>query len=233
MSRSRGVRARALGVLLALLGSGNAAAAQGVLPRPDPAFDGVIGRTAAESTPHFPAPARAPKGAPNVLLVLTDDVGFGASSAFGGQIPTPTLDRLAAAACATRGSTPRRCARRRARRCSRDATTTRRHRHDHGVRDRLYAATTRNDAAGASARSPRCCARTDTAPRGSARTTTCRTGRRARPDRSTCGRQRLGFDYFYGFIGGDTDQWHSALYEIHAAARGARAAGDDRRTSTG
>jgi len=55
----------------------------------------VIGRTAAASTPDFPAPVRAPQGAPNVLLVLTDDVGFGASSAFGGSIPTPTLDRLA------------------------------------------------------------------------------------------------------------------------------------------
>jgi arylsulfatase len=36
-----------------------------------------------------------PKGAPNVLLIMTDDTGFGASSTFGGVIPTPTLDRLA------------------------------------------------------------------------------------------------------------------------------------------
>jgi arylsulfatase A-like enzyme len=37
----------------------------------------------------------APKGAPNILVILTDDVGFGASSTFGGPIPTPTMDRLA------------------------------------------------------------------------------------------------------------------------------------------
>ncbi|MFV0245038.1 MAG: arylsulfatase [Qingshengfaniella sp.] len=44
----------------------------------------------------FPAPPRAPKGAPNVLLVLTDDVGFGATSTFGGPVPTPNFDRVAA-----------------------------------------------------------------------------------------------------------------------------------------
>jgi arylsulfatase A-like enzyme len=46
---------------------------------------------------HFPAPAPAPAGAPNVLLILTDDVGFGASSTFGGPIPTPAFDALARA----------------------------------------------------------------------------------------------------------------------------------------
>jgi arylsulfatase len=44
----------------------------------------------------FPAEATAPEGAPNILLILTDDVGFGATSTFGGPIPTPTFDRLAA-----------------------------------------------------------------------------------------------------------------------------------------
>lgn len=39
---------------------------------------------------------KVPKGAPNILLILTDDVGFGASTTFGGPIPTPTMDRLAA-----------------------------------------------------------------------------------------------------------------------------------------
>jgi len=71
--------------------------AQEVLPRPDPAFKGKIGRTAAESTPDFPKAITAPKGAPNVLLIMTDDVGFGASSTFGGAIPTPTFDKLAKA----------------------------------------------------------------------------------------------------------------------------------------
>lgn len=44
---------------------------------------------------HYPPIPKPPKGAPNILLVLTDDVGFGACSAFGGSIPTPNLDRTA------------------------------------------------------------------------------------------------------------------------------------------
>ena len=78
-------------------GKGAAGPPQGsVLPYPDPEFRGVIGRTTADSKPDFPQPVSAPEGAPNVLLILTDDVGFGASSTFGGPIPTPTLDALAA-----------------------------------------------------------------------------------------------------------------------------------------
>jgi arylsulfatase A-like enzyme len=46
---------------------------------------------------NFPSPPRAPSGAPNILLILTDDVGFGATSTFGGPIPTPTFDALARA----------------------------------------------------------------------------------------------------------------------------------------
>ncbi len=68
-----------------------------VLPAPVPPFEGALGRTVATSAPpHYPAPPTAPKGAPNVLLIMTDDVGFAASSTFGGPIPTPTFDRLAA-----------------------------------------------------------------------------------------------------------------------------------------
>jgi len=68
---------------------------QDVLPRPEQPFKGHIGRTVEESTKDFPQEVKAPKGAPNVLLILTDDVGFGASSTFGGPIPTPTMDRIA------------------------------------------------------------------------------------------------------------------------------------------
>jgi arylsulfatase len=71
------------------------AVAQETLPRPEPKFQGRIGRNAKESTPDFPKDVKAPAGAPNVLLIMTDDVGFGAASTFGGPIPTPTLDRLA------------------------------------------------------------------------------------------------------------------------------------------
>jgi len=66
------------------------------LPPPtDPPFKGTIGLTLKDSTPSWPALYTAPKGAPNVLVVLLDDVGFGNTSAFGGPIQTPTLDSLA------------------------------------------------------------------------------------------------------------------------------------------
>ncbi len=58
-------------------------------------FDGVVRRNAADSEPDFPPLVRAPKGAPNVLVIMSDDVGFGATSTFGGSIETPTFDRLA------------------------------------------------------------------------------------------------------------------------------------------
>jgi hypothetical protein len=51
-----------------------------VLPIPQPQFGGVIGRKASESTPDFPKSVTAPDGAPNVLLIMTDDTGFGCSS---------------------------------------------------------------------------------------------------------------------------------------------------------
>jgi arylsulfatase len=66
-----------------------------VLPIPEPPFRGVIGRKASQSKPDFPKEVTAPKGAPNVLLIMTDDTGFGASSTFGGPISTPTFDRIA------------------------------------------------------------------------------------------------------------------------------------------
>src|SRR5262245_56304386 len=66
-----------------------------VLPRPADPFRGTINLRAKDSTPDFPQPIAAPKGAPNVLLVLLDDVGFGASSTFGGPCQTPTLQKLA------------------------------------------------------------------------------------------------------------------------------------------
>jgi energy-coupling factor transporter ATP-binding protein EcfA2 len=62
---------------------------------PEQPFKGHIGRTVKQSTKDFPQEVKAPKDAPNILLILTDDVGFGASSTFGGPVPTPTMDRLA------------------------------------------------------------------------------------------------------------------------------------------
>jgi arylsulfatase len=65
------------------------------LPPPDPAFGGVIKNEALQSTPWWAPRIVPPKNAPNVLLVITDDAGFGVPSTFGGVIPTPTMDRIA------------------------------------------------------------------------------------------------------------------------------------------
>jgi arylsulfatase A-like enzyme len=67
-----------------------------VLPIAPPPFRGTVGTTYKESVPSPIPPLRAPAGAPNVLVVLLDDEGYGQSGTFGGLIPTPTLDRLAA-----------------------------------------------------------------------------------------------------------------------------------------
>ena len=65
------------------------------LPPPDPKFGGVIKDGALQSKPWWPPRVVPPKGAPNVLLIITDDAGFGVPSTFGGVIPTPTMDRIA------------------------------------------------------------------------------------------------------------------------------------------
>jgi len=65
------------------------------LPNPPQPFRGGIQPNAVQSKPAWPPLVVPPKGAPNVLLIMTDDVGFSAPSTFGGVIPTPALDRVA------------------------------------------------------------------------------------------------------------------------------------------
>ncbi len=116
MDFGAGIRKVTLGALTIssfLLAGGHAASAQQVtgtlgspsatttidgkeLPPPPPKFGGVIKESATDSTPWWPPRVAPPKNAPNVLLIMTDDVGFGAPSTFGGVIPTPNLDRVAA-----------------------------------------------------------------------------------------------------------------------------------------
>jgi len=62
---------------------------------PEPVYKGKIGKTLDQTTEWYPEKKQAPKGAPNVIWLLLDDVGFGASSTFGGLISTPTFDSLA------------------------------------------------------------------------------------------------------------------------------------------
>ena len=65
-----------------------------ILPLPEPRFQGIIGTTYSDSQADVIAAPSAPAGAPNVLLILLDDVGFGQTSTFGGPAQTPTLQRL-------------------------------------------------------------------------------------------------------------------------------------------
>ena len=69
-----------------------------VLPIPDQPYSGVIVYDAKNPDAKFPpiSPIRPPKEAPNILLIMLDDVGFGASSAFGGPVNTPVAESLAA-----------------------------------------------------------------------------------------------------------------------------------------
>src|SRR6266567_2474169 len=64
--------------------------------KPGAAFPGVIGRTAEESAPAWPAPVRAREGAPNVVFIVLDDTGFGQLGCYGSPIQTPSFDALAA-----------------------------------------------------------------------------------------------------------------------------------------
>ncbi|MFD1327553.1 arylsulfatase [Mycoplana ramosa] len=65
------------------------------LPAPDPQFGGEIKDDALSSKPWWAPRIVPPKSAPNILLIITDDAGFGVPSTFGGVIPTPTMDRIA------------------------------------------------------------------------------------------------------------------------------------------
>jgi hypothetical protein len=66
------------------------------LPAPPSKFGGVIKDLAQDSKPWWQPRIVPPQGAPNVLLIMTDDSGYGVPSIFGGVIPTPALDRIAA-----------------------------------------------------------------------------------------------------------------------------------------
>jgi arylsulfatase len=88
---------RILAATCVLMGlSAVAVSAQNALPYPESPFTGKVGPTTAQSVPGWPQQPKAPNGAPNVVLIILDDVGFGASATFGGPAATPELDKLAA-----------------------------------------------------------------------------------------------------------------------------------------
>jgi len=186
--------------------------ASGSLPRPDPEFQGTIKRTIEASTPDFPQPYRAPADAPNILLIMTDDVGFGASSTFGGPIPTPTFDQLAERGIKyNRFHTAAQCSPTRA------ALLTGRHPHNSAsavIVERSLGFPGYNSIV------PKSCGTVGQILRENGYSTAWFGKHHNLPDwqSSAVGPFDLwptgmGFEYFYGFLGGDTSQWQPDLYE--------------------
>lgn len=188
------------------------ACAKEVLPRPAQPFKGVIGRTTSESTPDFPVPLSAPKGAPNVLLILTDDVGFSASATFGGAIPTPAFDRLAKTGLRYNAfHTTALCS------PSRAALITGRNHHTCATGVVMEMGT---GYPGYNSMMPKSCGTLGEILKQNGYNTAWFGKNHNVPDWQTSlagpfdlWPTGLGFEHFFGFIGGDTDQWHPAAFE--------------------
>ena len=181
------------------------------LPQEEKPFGGVIKRNALDSKPCWDPKVVPPQGAPNILLILTDDVGFGAPSTFGGVIPTPTLDRLAAMGLRyTQFHTTALCSPTRA------ALITGRNHHSVGFGVISEAATgypgynsviTKDKATIAEILKENGYA---TSWFGKEHNTPSYETSQVGPfDQWPIG---LGFEYFYGFLGGETNQWQPDLY---------------------
>lgn len=183
-----------------------------ILPKPDPPFKGHIGRTVKDSTPDFPKGLEAPKDAPNVLLILTDDVGFGASSTFGGPIDTPSFQRLAANGLRyNMFHTTALCS------PSRAALITGRNHHSVASGVITEMATGYPGYNSLISKSTGCVGEVlkengyNTSWYGKAHNVPDWMSSQAGPfDLWPSG---LGFEYFYGFLGGDADQWHTPIFE--------------------
>jgi len=186
-----------------------------VLPFPDFHYKGSVGRTIDESEPpQFPQPVRPPAGAPNIVLILIDDAGYGQFGTFGGQVQTPALDRIAADGLRyTRFHTTALCSPTRA------ALLTGRNHHSTGTGVITEAATGYDGYTGMIGKNVGTIAEVlrqygyATAWFGKNHNTPDWETSQVGPfDRWPSG---LGFDYFYGFMGGDMDQWQPILYENH------------------
>jgi arylsulfatase A-like enzyme len=181
------------------------------LPQLPPEFEGTIGRTYRQSSPDYPQPASAPSGAPNILVILTDDVGFASSSTFGGPVPTPALDKLASGGLLyNRFHTTAMCSPTRA------AMLTGRNSHMAGSGMISNLAT---GYPGYSSAIPRSAATMGRIFTGNSYNTAFFGKHHNVPDEHssaagpfTLWPTGLGFEYFYGFIGGDTDQFHPNLF---------------------
>jgi arylsulfatase len=186
-----------------------------VLPIPDKPYEGTLPLDAKDPDATFPPiePLRPPAGAPNVLVVLIDDAGFGSSSAFGGPCQTPTAERLAADGLKfNRFHTTALCSPTRA------ALLSGRNHHSVGMGGITEIATS---APGYNSIRPNTCAPLaetlklngySTAQLGKCHEVPVWETSPLGPfDSWPSGGG--GFEYFYGFIGGETNQYYPALYE--------------------
>lgn len=204
----------AFSLLLLLITTASPAIALETLPKPAPTFTGKIGFTYQESQPDTALlkAVEAPAGAPNILLVLIDDAGFGSASTFGGPIATPTFDRLAQNGLRYNTfHTTALCSPTRA------ALLTGRNHHfvSSGTIQELATAYP-----GYTGLIPDSTATIGQILQRNGYSTAWFGKNHNVPDNQTTSvgpfdrwPNGLGFDYFYGFIGGETDQWYPTLYE--------------------
>ena len=214
-------RSAAFGLALSvgLLGATGSQAAESVvrrdiLPAPAPEFRGKIGTTYKDSVPDFgPAmPVAAPAGAPNVVLIVLDDVGFGQLSSYGGPIHTPNIDRLAAEGLRYNNfHTTALCS------PSRGALLTGRNHHEIGLAAITEAATGYPGSNGSIPKSAGTIAEVlkqngyNTMALGKWHLTPYTAYTSAGPfDHWPLG---MGFEKYYGFLGGETDQWAPLLVQ--------------------
>jgi arylsulfatase A-like enzyme len=184
------------------------------LPPPPTKFGGVIKENAKESTPWWAPQVVPPKGAPNVLLIMTDDQGYGVSSAFGGVIPTPAVDRIAEAGLRfTHFHSTALCS------PSRAALITGRNHHSVGfgvISELSTGYPGYNSVISPEKASVGAILRDNgyaTSWFGKNHNTPSYQYSLAGPfDQWPSG---MGFDYFYGFMGGETDQWTPYLFRDH------------------
>ena len=195
--------------------------ARKVLPVPDPPQGEITATDAKDPSAVFPPiePLRPPGGAPNVLIVLLDDVGFAASSAFGGPCSTPTAERLAAGGLKfNRFHTTALCS------PTRQALLTGRNHHTVGMGGITEIATS---APGYNSIRPKSCAPLaevlklngySTAQFGKCHEVPVWETSPLGPfDAWPSGGG--GFEHFYGFIGGETNQYYPAIYDGHGSGR--------------
>jgi arylsulfatase A-like enzyme len=184
-----------------------------VLPRPDFHFTGEIGRTYLDSDPaKFPQPVQATEGAPNILLIILDDAGFGQFSTFGGGIPSLTMDRLAKEGLRyNRFHTTALCS------PSRAALITGRNHHSAAFAGITEVATGYD---GYTCILPKSCGTIGQVLSQNGYMTAWIGKNHNTPpwDTSSAGpfdrwANGLGFDYFYGFNTGDMNHWNPILFE--------------------